>query len=113
MGHDDIHKFRKAGRRERVAQEKALKARQWLIVCEGAKTEPNYFRGLIDYFRKDKGGSDIFNNILKGGGNVRMAIANAKNLDDKYRNERYADHNPRTKVFELVSALAEEAGILL
>jgi len=31
---------------------------QWLIVCEGTKTEPNYFSGLLDYFY-ERGGRDL------------------------------------------------------
>ena len=31
---------------------------QWLIVCEGTKTEPNYFAGLLEYLYK-KGGRDL------------------------------------------------------
>jgi hypothetical protein len=60
-----------------------------------------------------KSRDDIFDVILKCGGRVEQAITNAKRLDFLYDNEKYADHNPRTKVFELVTALAEEAGVVL
>jgi len=39
---------------------------QWLIVCEGTKTEPNYFAGLLKYFY-DLGGRDLSSSVeIKG-----------------------------------------------
>ena len=31
---------------------------EWLVVCEGTRTEPNYFAGLLEYFC-EKGGRDL------------------------------------------------------
>jgi hypothetical protein len=63
MGTDDLHKVRQTGRRERKAGTRAMKERQWLVVCEGEKTEPNYFRGLIDYLHIEKEGRDISSSV--------------------------------------------------
>lgn len=44
MGSDDLFKKRKGNRRK-----KSIRARvphRYLIVCEGKKTEPNYFEGI-------------------------------------------------------------------
>ena len=47
MGTDNLHHKRRQGRQTRKENEKALRQQTWLIVTEGAKTEPNYFDGLI------------------------------------------------------------------
>ena len=50
MGSDDFHHKRKA-RAARSFRRKLARRAQYdmvLIVCEGEKTEPNYFRALID-----------------------------------------------------------------
>ncbi|MBR9690545.1 RloB domain-containing protein [Candidatus Woesearchaeota archaeon] len=50
MGSDDLFHKRKARRAQDLARRKARRASydRVLIVCEGAKTEPNYLRNLID-----------------------------------------------------------------
>jgi hypothetical protein len=63
MGTDDLHKARQAGRKERKAGARVMKERQWLVVCEGEMTEPNYFRGLIDYLHIEKEGRDISSSV--------------------------------------------------
>lgn len=47
MGSDNLHIRRSAERKSR--KENILKQRSsnWLIVCEGTKTEPNYFEKAI------------------------------------------------------------------
>lgn len=46
MGTDDIFKNRKGMRRKRKESNIARKPYRYLIICEGGKTEPNYFRGI-------------------------------------------------------------------
>jgi hypothetical protein len=89
MGHDDIYRIRKAGRRARAAKEKALKSKQWLIVCEGAKTEPHYFRGLIDYFHHDNGGRDIspFVHIKGIGRNTESLMRSVEGFFERVESE--------------------------
>jgi hypothetical protein len=64
MGTDDIFKNRKGMRKKRKEDNIARKPYRYLIVCEGKKTEPNYFEGIkqrIDIKYKDY--LDIFNRI--------------------------------------------------
>lgn len=49
MGSDDLFKKRQRERTKRKSKEKALRAETWLLVCEGTKTEPNYFKSLFKY----------------------------------------------------------------
>jgi len=53
MGSDDLFHKRKAKRAEEHRREIARRDpyERILIVCEGEKTEPNYFRWLRDRFR--------------------------------------------------------------
>jgi hypothetical protein len=243
MGSDDIFKTRKVGREKRKMENKLLRSRVWLIASEGEKTEPNYFRGLIDrindlaeprlriiyefgaqgmnteslvksldrffkmidedygtmnipygniiiafdrdsfgkdqfnraiaraeklqrrpdvnhvysawsnesfelwlylhfnylesalgreeindkltdilrragklsdkesYVKEGKSRSTIYQDIIKSGGSLSMALKNAKALSLRYDSNSFADHNPCTKVYEAVEALAKDAGV--
>lgn len=53
MGTDNLHHRRKAKSVNEFARKKAKRApyAKVLIVCEGEKTEPNYFEWLKDHFR--------------------------------------------------------------
>ena len=56
----------------------------------------------------------IFSDILKCGGSVKRAVGNARKLSRIWEGDtKYADQNPRTEMWRLVSALAEEAGVRL
>jgi hypothetical protein len=52
VGTDDLFKKRKARTAQEQARRKGSRApyEKVLIVCEGEKTEPNYFRELIDFY---------------------------------------------------------------
>ena len=52
MGSDDLFKKRREERKIRKENIKKQKSSKWLIVCEGEKTEPNYFKGAVSYFNK-------------------------------------------------------------
>jgi hypothetical protein len=56
MGSDDLFRKRKAWKAERHRRRKAKQSpyERVLIVCEGAKTEPNYFRWLRETFRLNR-----------------------------------------------------------
>lgn len=49
MHKDDLFNRRKAERQRRVSRNKDERAETWLIVCEGEKTEPDYFERLFEY----------------------------------------------------------------
>ena len=57
MGKDNFHHIKRAGRKKREENTRNLRATQWLILSEGAKTEPNYFKGLVAHLNKESGGS--------------------------------------------------------
>jgi hypothetical protein len=88
MGKDDLFKSRKAGRRERKGMVKALKSRQWLIVCEGAKTEPNYFNGLVRYLY-EQGGKDISDDVttIGLGKNTKSLVKSVTNFFERVDTE--------------------------
>jgi hypothetical protein len=46
MGSADLFKKRKGNKKERKENVKKLAPYRYLIVCEGEKTEPNYFNGI-------------------------------------------------------------------
>lgn len=57
MGTDDLFKKRKGAKRKRKEAIRDIVPYRYLIVCEGKKTEPNYFQGIkrkIEVKYKDK-----------------------------------------------------------
>jgi hypothetical protein len=66
-----------------------MKERQWLVVCEGAKTEPNYFRGLIGYLHAEKKGRDISHSVhIHGvGRNTESLMMDVENFFEKVDEE--------------------------
>ena len=55
MGTDDLFKRRRAERKARVHETRSLRPGSFLIVTEGEKTEPAYFRGLTKTLEKQTG----------------------------------------------------------
>ena len=54
----------------------------------------------------------LFSDILKCGGSPAAALKNAERLSRTWQDDtKYADQNPRTEVWQLVKALAEDAGV--
>ena len=50
MGTDDLFKKRRAERQKRKHEFKSVNTNSFLIVTEGEKTEPLYFKGLFEHF---------------------------------------------------------------
>ena len=97
----DLRRFAKASAKRKPRKIKI----SFLIVCEGEKTEPNYFNKF-----KYESGNIIFKTDCEGKGYntltvVEEAIKNAEKLSQQYDNLNYADHNPGTQVYELVKQL--------
>jgi hypothetical protein len=90
MGHDKL--FQKKNVLTRP--EKTRKLRRILIVCEGTKTEPNYFS-----LKNDPGMYSFLN------GKQSIAIQNARKLYNKQCFLPFKDRNPITTVFQLVERL--------
>nr|VFK16170.1 MAG: RloB-like protein [Candidatus Kentron sp. LPFa] len=61
MGTDDLHHKRKAKKARELVRRKARRASyaKVLIVCEGEKTEPNYFKGMIDHYELNSANVEI------------------------------------------------------
>lgn len=57
MGSDDLFRKRREARRERRHEYKNPKANSFLIVTEGKRTEPLYFKGIQKLIRKKIGGN--------------------------------------------------------
>ena len=70
--------------------------------------------GKKSYASGIKTKDSIFKDIQSCGGSVEKAVRNAVKLSETYLDDtKYADQNPRTEVWKLVSALAEDAGVKL
>lgn len=57
MGSDDLFKKRRENRKKRQYEIKNPRANSFLIVTEGERTEPLYFRGIADEIRNKIGGN--------------------------------------------------------
>ena len=55
-------------------------------------------------FKYKKNALDMYD-VLQEYGNQTQAIRNAEKLSKEYDNQRFANHNPRTQVYELVKQL--------
>ncbi len=56
MGSDDLFKKRRADRKQRRHEYKNPKANSFLIVTEGKRTEPLYFKGIQKLIKEKIGG---------------------------------------------------------
>ncbi len=65
MGSDNLFHERKARRERDLARKRARRASydRVLIVCEGAKTEPNYLRKLIDFLELNTANVEVDGDI--------------------------------------------------
>lgn len=57
MGSDDLFKKRRAARKQRQHEYKTPRANSYLIVTEGKRTEPLYFKGLKNLISEKVGGT--------------------------------------------------------
>ena len=84
MGSDDLHHKRKARRAKDLARRKSSRAPydRVLIVCEGAKTEPNYLRELVDCLKLSSA------NVEVDGDSGSSPISVVQHAKRRYREER-------------------------
>ena len=69
-------------------------------------------KGRRDYANSVKTKASLFSDILKCGGSPEAAVKNAERLSRFWSDDtKYADQNPRTEVWRLVKALADDAGL--
>lgn len=94
MGTDDLFHKRKAKRAGELARRKARRDPypKALIVCEGEKTEPNYFNGLKDHYGLNSANVEICGDC---GSDPLGIVMHAK---QRYREERDAG-DPFDRVF--------------
>lgn len=65
MGADDLFKKRREERKKRQHEYKPVKANSFLIVTEGERTEPLYFKGIQERIREKIGGRiDVVENPM-------------------------------------------------
>ena len=64
MGSENLHWFKKKGKLQREIKLIKEYADSLLIVCEGKKTEPNYFEGFQTFRSVGKEGNDYIAYIL-------------------------------------------------
>ncbi len=75
MGTDNLNKRRSKERKVRKSKEFEIRAETWLIVCEGTKTEPNYFKSLFDYINSIS--PRKINYVVKGTGKNTKGVVNS------------------------------------
>ena len=56
MGSDDLFKKRREARTQRKHEYKTTKANSYLIVTEGERTEPLYYKGMQKLIQEKEGG---------------------------------------------------------
>ena len=98
MGTDNLNKRRSKERRERKSKELETRAETWLIVCEGKKTEPNYFNALFDYINSKS--SKKINVKIEGLGKNTKSVVNSVDTFFNYSDQLVSNTKiPYGKVF--------------
>lgn len=94
MGTDNLFHKRKAKKAEELGRSNAKRApyERVLIVCEGEKTEPYYFNGLIEHYGLSSANVEVTGDC---GSDPLSIVRHAK---DRYEDERRA-RNPFDRVY--------------
>lgn len=84
MGRENLFHRRKARRERDLARKRARRASydRVLIVCEGAKTEPNYLRKLVDFFELNTA------NVEVDGDSDSSPISVVEHSKERYNEEK-------------------------
>ena len=104
MGSDNLFRKRRATRRSRKEEIKKQKPSTWLVVCEGTKTEPNYFKSAIEEINKKL--DDNSKLKIKTVGCRQNTLSLMKTTEDlqseydKYLNERVIPYGKIFVVFD-------------
>ena len=72
MGTDNLFHKKRAARKRALTGAVEYRQTQWLILCEGSETEPNYFDGLIKHLFKIDDSSNIADIHGKGQNTKRL-----------------------------------------
>ena len=57
MGNDEIFKKKREGRKRRLEGNRDERKTEWLVVCEGKRTEPDYFNRLAEFLNENGSGN--------------------------------------------------------
>lgn len=101
MGTDDLFKRTREERKKRTSKQLKLKKQRWLIVCEGTKTEPNYFKQLIDFMQKQSN-LELKYDIFGTGRNTESLVNYVDLLTDvsNYKRKKIVDYDKVFVVFD-------------
>ncbi len=80
MGSDNLFNKRREGRIKRKENVEKQKSSNWLVVCEGTKTEPNYFEGAVDAI--NEGLDEKYKLKVKIEGKGKDTVSLVKSVDD-------------------------------
>ena len=85
MGSDDLFKKRREARTQRKHEYKPPKANSYLIVTEGERTEPLYFKGMQKLIQEKVGGVvDIIEQPLIDADRVNRRLNSVSELYDEF-----------------------------
>jgi len=99
MGSNDIFNRRRQERQARKEDIKKQKPDRWLIVCEGTKTEPNYFDGAVKAFNQEfEEKHRLKVDIIGKGMNTVSLVKSVEELQDKIDDYRQKEL-PYGKIF--------------
>lgn len=101
MGTDDLFKKAREARTKRISKQLELKNQSWLIVCEGTKTEPNYFKQLIGFMQKQSN-IELKYDVFGTGRNTESLVNYTDLLADvsKYNRKQMKDYDKVFVVFD-------------
>ncbi len=91
MGNDNIFFKRQRDRIKRIENVKEMRESTWLIICEGSKTEVNYFKKLEKYLN-DNGKRRIKINAFGQGRNTTDLISHVNDYF-KFVDKKYGEFN--------------------
>ena len=99
MGSDNLFSKRREERKKRKENIQKQKSNKWLIICEGTKTEPNYFQEVIKDINKNL--TDEYKLNVKIIGKGKNTISLVKSVDEllNYIDESKTSTIPYGKIF--------------
>ncbi len=106
MGNDDLFKRRKKERIKRKENIRKLNPSKWLIICEGEKTEPNYFKKAGLNYKYHKNDEEIYFKLCKYG-SLENAIEYAQKIFLSKQNQNPSQTESCTTVYNFFLQVEE------
>ncbi len=88
MGSDNLFYKQRSDRCKRREKVREIRNKQWLIICEGEKTEPNYFSALIDFLNEN--GSKAIEKKIRGEGKNTLSLVKSIEGYFEYADAEYS-----------------------